>query len=53
MSEPVFRRDGVFYFKSLEFGAMVGCSCEPSTGPLEMWDCILKEESVIWESSLW
>lgn len=33
----MFRADGGFYFKSLEFEAMVGCSCDVSVGPLETW----------------
>lgn len=43
----MFRADGGFYVKPLEFEAMVGCSCEASTGSSEMWACILREESMI------
>lgn len=40
-------KDVGFYFKSLVLEAMVGYSCEASTGPLKMWACILIEESMI------
>ena len=47
MSELLSRGDGGFHFQSLELEAMVVCSREPSTGPLEMGTCISRGESVI------